>query len=61
MESLELHNKLMLRNPQTIPISEFVGSGIQFFIPSYQRGYRWESTEIIRLLKDIKDYNPVKD
>lgn len=61
MESLELHNKLMLRNPQTIPISEFVGSGIQFFIPSYQRGYRWESTEIIRLLKDIKEYNPVKD
>lgn len=61
MESLELHNKLMGLRPQTIPISEFVESGIQFFIPSYQRGYRWESNEIIRLLTDIKDYAPVKD
>lgn len=61
MESPELHNKLMITSPQTIPVSEFVESGIQFFIPSYQRGYRWESNEIIRLLKDIKDYDPAKD
>ena len=24
-----------------------------FYIPSYQRGYRWEETEVIRLLDDI--------
>lgn len=61
MESVELHKKLIIASPQTIKVSELVESGIQFFIPSYQRGYRWESNEIIRLLKDIKDYNPVKD
>lgn len=24
-----------------------------FFVPSYQRGYRWEETEVIRLLEDM--------
>ncbi len=27
-----------------------------FFIPSYQRGYRWGEREIIELLNDIKDF-----
>lgn len=24
-----------------------------FYIPSYQRGYRWSETEVVRLLDDI--------
>ncbi|MBQ5585415.1 MAG: DUF262 domain-containing protein [Selenomonadaceae bacterium] len=24
-----------------------------FFVPSYQRGYRWGKTEVVRLLDDI--------
>ena len=24
-----------------------------FYIPSYQRGYRWGETEVVRLLDDI--------
>lgn len=24
-----------------------------FFVPSYQRGYRWGETEVVRLLDDI--------
>lgn len=24
-----------------------------FYVPSYQRGYRWSETEVIRLLDDI--------
>lgn len=25
----------------------------EFFVPSYQRGYRWGDTEVVRLLDDI--------
>ena len=30
--------------------------GLQFFIPSYQRGYRWSKTQIEDLLSDIWEY-----
>ena len=29
-----------------------------FFIPSYQRGYRWSSKEVIDLLNDISEFKP---
>lgn len=29
-----------------------------FFIPSYQRGYRWNSKEVIDLLNDISEFKP---
>lgn len=29
-----------------------------FFIPSYQRGYRWSLNEIVDLLNDISDFKP---
>ncbi len=61
MESIELHNYLMAKEPQTIPISKFVESGITFFIPSYQRGYRWGSNEILRLIKDIENFDSLYD
>lgn len=30
----------------------------QFYVPSYQRGYRWSSKEVVELLNDIADFNP---
>jgi uncharacterized protein with ParB-like and HNH nuclease domain len=32
--------------------------GYQFFIPSYQRGYRWNPKEVIDLLNDISEFKP---
>lgn len=41
------------------------GSPRHFFIPSYQRGYRWTPTQVIQLLDDIRDFarraNPQPD
>ena len=28
-----------------------------FMVPSYQRGYRWESEQIVRLLDDLYEFN----
>ena len=33
-------------------VGEISGS---FFVPSYQRGYRWGKDEVLRLLNDIYD------
>lgn len=33
-------------------------SDCSFYIPSYQRGYRWTNLEVLDLLKDIFDFKP---
>lgn len=35
--------------------------GMKFFIPSYQRGYRWTESQITALLNDIKEFDKSKD
>ena len=35
--------------------------GTRFFIPSYQRGYRWTQQQVIDLLTDIKEFNEERD
>ena len=30
--------------------------GLKFFIPSYQRGYRWNDQQVEDLLNDINDF-----
>lgn len=36
-------------------------SGYQFFIPAYQRGYRWTETEVQQLLEDIWEFSKKKN
>ena len=43
-------NKIELKS-----ISELLGK--HFYIPSYQRGYRWEEQQIIDLLNDILEFH----
>lgn len=40
-------------------ISELLG--MNFFIPSYQRGYRWTTQQVNDLLNDICDFKPQKE
>src|SRR4051812_24464392 len=32
--------------------------GYKFFIPAYQRGYRWTVEQVTDLLKDINEFTP---
>ena len=34
-------------------------AGLSFVVPSYQRGYRWERTQVQELLDDLYGFNPV--
>lgn len=38
------------------PISKLLG--MNFFIPSYQRGYRWTKQQVTDLLNDINEFSP---
>lgn len=49
----------MNNNISTKPIRELLG--MNFFIPAYQRGYRWEEQQIIDLLNDILEFQKKKD
>jgi uncharacterized protein with ParB-like and HNH nuclease domain len=35
--------------------------GMKFFIPSYQRGYRWTEQQVRDLLNDVNEFDPLKD
>lgn len=37
------------------PVNDLIGS--HFFIPSYQRGYRWTTTQVTELLEDIWEFS----
>jgi len=43
-------------NLKPIPISELLDK--QFFIPHYQRGYRWTNQQVEQLLDDIDSFSP---
>lgn len=34
--------------------------GMKFFIPNYQRGYRWTEQQVLDLLNDIRDFSYIK-
>jgi len=40
---------------KTKTISEL--KGFRFFIPSYQRGYRWTKQEVTAFLEDLKEFS----
>lgn len=53
---VEKENKIELKS-----VSDLLG--MKFFIPSYQRGYRWTEQQVNDLLNDVNDFHPetVKD
>ena len=42
-------NTIQLRNLYSL-------SGMKFFIPDYQRGYRWTESEVTKMLDDFKEF-----
>ncbi len=37
------------------------GAPIRYFIPAYQRGYRWNATQVTQLLEDIREFTRRKN
>lgn len=53
----ELHGS----KPIPIPVDFLCKEGEKFYIPSYQRGYKWGKNEIEALLDDLCQYKPGKN
>lgn len=52
----DYHINLYESKPQPVSIEELCEE--TFYIPSYQRGYKWSKAEVEALLNDIYNYNP---
>ena len=39
-------------------IEDFESQDVQFYIPNYQRGYRWKSKQVNQLIDDIATFTP---
>ena len=42
-------------------IKDFELQGVQFYIPSYQRGYRWKTKQVTQLIDDIETFTPTEN
>lgn len=39
-----------------VPISALISSDFNFYVPSYQRGYRWGAEQVIQLIEDLEEF-----
>ena len=42
-------------------IKDFESQDVQFYIPNYQRGYRWKSKQVNQLIDDIETFTPTEN
>ena len=42
--------------PSRPSVAQLVDGKHNFVMPSYQRGYRWDSKQVVELLDDLKSY-----
>ncbi len=42
-------------------IKDFESLDVQFYIPNYQRGYRWKSKQVNQLIDDIEAFTPTEN
>ncbi len=52
--------KLMSKNVSLKSIVDFENGNINFYIPSYQRGYGWKNRQASQQIDDINTYTPTK-
>ena len=50
----------MSKNVSLKSIVDFENDNINFYIPSYQRGYRWKSRQVCQLIDDINAFTPTE-
>lgn len=53
-QAREINQFLDNREAKAISVGELLERAYQYFIPNYQRGYRWTSLEVETLLRDIE-------
>lgn len=39
-----------------VPISDLISPDFKFYVPSYQRGYRWRADQVFQLIEDLEEF-----
>ena len=55
---MAVYDKLLYSSKE---LSDSYLQGKTYSIPPYQRGYKWDTKDIERLLKDINEFSPNED
>ncbi len=50
------NQQICLKTVDELRVEPESGAPLQFFIPAYQRGYRWWSLQVTQLLEDIREF-----
>lgn len=59
-QAREINEFLDNREAKAISVGELLERGYEYFIPNYQRGYRWTQLEVETLLNDIEEASAEK-
>lgn len=59
-QAREINEFLDNRKAEAISVGDLLKLGYQYFIPNYQRGYRWTQLEVETLLHDIEEASAEK-
>lgn len=54
-------NSMGTKKVEELLVSRSMPLGMQFYVPNYQRGYRWKESQVQQLLNDIKEFDYEKN
>ena len=55
------NNRMGTKKVEELLVSKSMPLGMQFYVPNYQRGYRWKESQVQQLLNDIKEFDYEKN
>ena len=55
------NNSMGTKKVEELLVSKSMPLGMQFYVPNYQRGYRWKESQVQQLLNDIKEFDYEKN
>lgn len=55
------NNSMGTKKVEELLVSKSMPQGMHFYVPNYQRGYRWKESQVQQLLNDIKEFDYEKN
>lgn len=56
-----VNNSMGTKKVEELLVSKSMPQGMHFYVPNYQRGYRWKESQVQQLLNDIKEFDYEKN
>lgn len=53
---MSVSNSMGTKKVEELLANKSMPQGMQFFVPNYQRGYRWKESQVQQLLNDLSEF-----